>query len=198
MKPVFEHNARVVTLNLLRIVTGLLFWQHGAQKLFGWLSGNQVGNLMSQHGLAGILEFVGGILIVLGLFTRPVAFVLSGQMAVAYFQAHFPQSFWPIENRGELAALFSFVFLFLAANGGGAYSLDGLLRRTGDGYGANGRLRSSSGTERSRAGLDHGADRGGEQDRSERERIERERVERERIERERVAAADRDRRSRSA
>ena len=192
MKPVFEHNARVVTLNVLRIVTGLLFWQHGAQKLFGWLSGNQVGNLMSQPGLAGILEFFGGILIVLGLFTRPVAFLLSGQMAVAYFQAHFPQSIWPIENRGELAALFSFVFLFLAANGGGAYSLDGLLRRKGDDHGANGRLRSSR-SERARADL-----RRDLPDReTERERVERERVERERVERERVVA-DRDRRSRSA
>lgn len=124
----FQRRAQEVTLNLLRIVTALFFMQHGAQKLFGWLGGRGPVELFSMMGLAGVLEFFGGLLIVVGLFTRPVAFVLSGQMAVAYFMAHAPQGFWPIQNRGELAALFSFVFLFLAAHGGGGFSIDGLLR----------------------------------------------------------------------
>lgn len=128
MKTTFEHTARVVTFALFRIVTGLLFMQHGAQKLFGWLEGNQVESLFSMMGLAGVLEFFGGLLIVLGLFTRPVAFLLSGQMAVAYFTAHAPQGFWPTLNGGELAALYAFLFLYFAAHGGGRYSLDALLR----------------------------------------------------------------------
>ena len=120
-------------LNALRIVTGLLFMQHGAQKLFGVLGAQTTFEPVSLMWVAGVLEFWGGLLIVLGLFTRPVAFVLAGQMAVAYFMAHLPQGFWPIQNGGELAALFCFVYLFLAANGGGAFSLDGLLaaRRRG-------------------------------------------------------------------
>lgn len=117
-----------IALSLLRAVSGLLFWQHGAQKLFGLLGGNQQA-LFSLLGVAGVLEFFGGLAILFGLFTRPVAFVLSGQMAVAYFMAHFPQGFWPIQNRGELAALYAFVFLFLFAVGGGSYSLDSWLRR---------------------------------------------------------------------
>ena len=123
-----QHNARVVTLNLLRVVTGLLFWQHGAQKLFGWLGGRQVENLLSLSGVAGVLEFFGGLCIVLGLFTRPVAFLLAGEMAVAYFLRHAPEGFWPIANRGELSVLYAFLFLFFAAHGGGAYGLDGLRR----------------------------------------------------------------------
>ncbi len=118
---------------LLRIVVALLFMQHGAQKLFGVLGGAGPGGgsveLFSQMGLAGVLEFFGGALLALGLFTAPVAFILAGQMAVAYFMAHAPQGFWPIQNRGELAALFSFVFLFFAAAGPGRFSLDGLLLR---------------------------------------------------------------------
>ena len=113
---------------LLRIVAGLLFMLHGGQKLFGWFGGpgGQGGTveLASLMGLAGILELVGGVLIIVGLFTRPVAFVLSGEMAVAYFMAHFPNGFWPIENRGEPAALFAFIFLFLAFNGAGPMSVD--------------------------------------------------------------------------
>jgi putative oxidoreductase len=82
--------------------------------------------LFSQMGLAGVLEFWGGLLIVLGLFTRPVALLLSGEMAVAYFQAHFPRGWAPIVNRGELTVLYSFAFLYLSARGGGTFSLDGL------------------------------------------------------------------------
>jgi putative oxidoreductase len=128
VKATVERNARVITLNLLRVVAGFLFWQHGAQKLFGWLGGRQVESLASLSGIAGVLEFFGGLLIIVGLFTRPVAFVLAGEMAVAYFLRHAPDGLWPIMNRGELSALYSFLFMFFAAHGGGHYSLDGLRR----------------------------------------------------------------------
>ena len=124
-----ESGARVVIFTVLRVIAGLLFAQHGAQKLFGALGGHQVDTLLSRAGLAGVLEFFGGLLVALGLFTRPVAFILSGEMAVAYFTQHAPKGFWPIMNKGELAALYCFLFLFLAAHGGGAYSLDRLWRR---------------------------------------------------------------------
>ncbi len=129
MSPNFERTAREITHALLRVVTGLMFWQHGAQKLFGWLGGRQVQDMASQFGLAGVLEFFGGILIILGLFTRPVAFILSGEMAFAYFLAHAPRGLWPIENRGEVVVLFSFIFLFFAAHGAGRYSLDAMFGR---------------------------------------------------------------------
>jgi putative oxidoreductase len=125
----FEQAARSVTYALLRVVAGLMFWQHGAQKLFGWLAGRQVQDLTSLMGLAGVLEFFGGLLIIVGLFTRPVAFVLSGEMAFAYFMSHAPRALWPILNRGEPAVLFCFIFLFLAAHGAGRYSLDDLISR---------------------------------------------------------------------
>ncbi|MGI9627292.1 MAG: DoxX family protein [Longimicrobiales bacterium] len=115
-------------LNALRIVAAFLFMHHGAQKLFGVLGGTQVEALFSQRGLAGVLEFGGGILLMVGLLTRPVAFILSGQMAVAYFIAHFPREFWPIQNGGELAALYSFLWLFFCFNGAGAFSLDAFIR----------------------------------------------------------------------
>ena len=122
------NSAGGITHALLRIVAGLLFMLHGGQKLFGWFGGpggdGGTVELASLYGLAGILEVVGGTLIIIGLLTRPVAFLLSGQMAVAYFMAHFPNGFWPIENRGEPAALFSFIFLFLAFNGAGPLSVD--------------------------------------------------------------------------
>ena len=117
-----------IALSLMRAVAGFLFLQHGAQKLFGALGGEAV-ELATLRGLAGVLEFFGGLLILLGLFTRPVAFLLSGMMAVAYFMVHAPRGFWPIQNGGELAALYSFVFLFLAAMGGGDWSLDRLVRK---------------------------------------------------------------------
>ena len=114
-------------LSLLRIVTGLMFMQHGAQKIFGFPApARGPFELMSQMGIGGVLELVGGALIVLGLFTRPVAFILSGMMAVAYFQFHAPQSLYPLVNQGELAALYCWVFLYLAFAGGGAWSLDAL------------------------------------------------------------------------
>ncbi len=120
-----------ITHALLRIGAGLLFMQHGAQKLFGWFGGfggtpGASAPLVSQMGLAGVLEFFGGLLIVLGLFTRPVAFLLAGEMAVAYFQAHAPRNFFPVLNGGENVVLFCFVFLYLFATGAGPFSLDAL------------------------------------------------------------------------
>ena len=118
-------------LSVLRIITGFLFIAHGTQKLFNSPASpqNAAAPLMSFMGLTGILEFVGGLLILLGLFTRPTAFILSGMMAVAYFMAHASGGFLPIVNKGELAVLYCFVFLFLAVAGGGEWSLDSLLRR---------------------------------------------------------------------
>src|SRR5688572_29494241 len=110
---------------LLRIVAGFLFSLHGVQKLFGALGGQSV-ELMSQMGLAGVIELVGGVLIAIGLFTSPVAFIASGEMAVAYFQAHAPRGFWPIMNGGELAVLYCFLFLYFAAMGSGRLSVDSL------------------------------------------------------------------------
>jgi putative oxidoreductase len=115
---------------LLRIVAGFLFACHGAQKLFGVLGGTVV-PIASQRGAAGIIELVCGTLIALGLFTGYAAFVASGEMAVAYFKAHAPQSVWPIVNRGELAALYSFLFLYIAARGTGAFGVDTSLGRKG-------------------------------------------------------------------
>ncbi len=113
-------------LGIMRIIIGFLFLQHGTAKLLGMphiemFDGLQ---LMSLMGLAGILELVGGGLILVGLFTQPVAFILSGQMAVAYFMAHAPKAFLPILNQGELAVVYCFVFLYLAVAGAGEYSLD--------------------------------------------------------------------------
>ena len=118
-------------LSVLRIITAFLFIAHGAQKLFGFLTppGTPTPPLFSQIGIGGILEFFGGLLFLVGLFTRPVAFILSGMMAVAYFQMHAPGGFWPLQNRGELAVLYCFVFLFFSVAGGGEWSLDRLLRR---------------------------------------------------------------------
>jgi len=114
-------------LSVLRIVTALLFMQHGMQKLFNFPPSPQPMppfSLTSIIGISGVLEFFGGLLLLIGLFTRPVAFILSGMMAVAYFMAHAPAGFWPILNKGELAALYCFVFLYLSAAGGGSWSVD--------------------------------------------------------------------------
>ena len=112
---------------VLRIVAGLLFACHGAQKLLGWFGGQQVtAPLMIA---AGAIELVGGLLIALGLFTGIAAFVASGEMAVAYFKAHFPHGPWPLLNHGELAVLYCFVFLYLSAAGPGQWSVDASRRR---------------------------------------------------------------------
>jgi putative oxidoreductase len=106
----------------LRIVAGLLFALHGAQKLFGVLGGKQM-PLMSQMGLAGVIEFVGGLMIAAGLFTSWVAFIASGEMAAAYFQVHAPRGPWPIQNGGELSVLYCFLFLYIAARGTGPFGI---------------------------------------------------------------------------
>ncbi|HKS27693.1 MAG TPA: DoxX family protein [Pyrinomonadaceae bacterium] len=118
-------------LSLLRVIVGFLFIPHGAQKLFGFMAPPQWSTppIFSLVGIAGALEFFGGLLILAGLFTRPVAFILSGLMAVAYFMVHAPGGFWPLQNKGELAIVYSFLFLFLAVAGGGVWSLDNLLWR---------------------------------------------------------------------
>lgn len=107
---------------ILRIVAGLLLACHGAQKLFGVLGGSTV-PIASLYGVAGIIEFFGGLLILLGLFASWAAFIASGQMAVGYFMFHFPNGFWPIQNGGELAVLYCFLFLFIAAHGPGKWSI---------------------------------------------------------------------------
>ncbi len=117
-----------MTLTLLRVVTGAMFWQHGVRKLFGLLGGNQV-EFLELRWFAGVLEFFGGLFIAGGLFTRPVAFLLSGEMATAFFLSHFPRGFWPIQNGGERAVLFCFIYFFLATAGPGRLSLDGLMAR---------------------------------------------------------------------
>ncbi len=120
-------NFQNLSLTLLRAVSGFLLLQHALQKLFGML-GRDALPLLSMGGVAGTLEFFGGLALIVGLGTRPVAFLLSGLMAAAYFIVHAGQGFWPIQNGGEIAALYSFVFLYLSANGGGDFSIDGWLR----------------------------------------------------------------------
>ena len=118
---------------LLRIGAGLLYMQHGLQKLFGMFGGmDDAGatvTLVSQMGLAGVLETFGGLLLVLGLLTRPVAFLLAGEMLVAFFQVHLPQGGAPIQNHGELPLLYMLVFLFFVGHGAGPASLDARSRR---------------------------------------------------------------------
>jgi len=116
-------------LFVVRVAAGLLFWQHGLEKLFGFAGAQPETSLVSIRGIAGILETVGGPLLVVGLCTRPTAFILSGQMAVAYFRAWAPRGVFPIANGGEEATLNAFIFLWLAAAGAGAWSLDALLQR---------------------------------------------------------------------
>lgn len=112
---------------LLRIVAGFLFFCHGAQKIFGAFGGKVAEAPLQQ--VTGWIELAGGALIALGLLAAPAAFLCSGMMAVAYFKAHQPQALWPIENRGELAVVYCFLFLYVAARGAGPWSLDALLRR---------------------------------------------------------------------
>ncbi len=121
-----------VSYFVLRVAPALFYLQHGGQKLFAWFGGfgghpGQTAPLASLMGVGGVLEFFGGCALLLGLLTRPVAFIICGEMAVAYFMAHFPHGFWPIQNHGEPAVLNCFIFLFFAANGAGPWSLDALL-----------------------------------------------------------------------
>lgn len=122
-------------LSLLRIVVAFIFVWHGVQKLVGFPPSRPPTppwDPTTLSGVAGIIESVGGTLLLLGLFTRPVAFILSGEMAVAYFKVHAPRAFLPIVNKGELAAVLCWVFLYFAVVGGGRWSLDALIRRHGD------------------------------------------------------------------
>ena len=117
-------------LSVLRIVVALLFMQHGSQKLIGFPGKQPVQGvaLFSLIGIAGVLELFGGMLLLIGSYTRPVAFVLFAEMVVAYFKAHAPSGFWPLLNRGELAFLYGAVFLYFIAAGGGAWSVDALMK----------------------------------------------------------------------
>jgi len=115
-------------LSVLRVMSGLLLLQHGTTKHLDFpVSRMNDASLLTMGGAAGALELVGGALLVLGLITRPVAFILSGMTAVAYFYAHAPQGFFPLLNGGELAVLYCFVFLYIAAAGGGAWSVDRMM-----------------------------------------------------------------------
>jgi putative oxidoreductase len=117
-------------LAALRIVAALLFIEHGTQKLFGFPpTDHAIGFALTMPGIAGILEVLGGALVLVGLFTRPAAFILSGQMAVAYWMAHAPQSPFPVLNHGDGAILFCFIFLYLVFAGPGAFSLDAIVRK---------------------------------------------------------------------
>ena len=113
---------------LFRIVFGLIFFMFGMQKLAGWFGG-QAAPIMSMFGAAGVIETVCGLLIMTGFLVRPAAFLASGEMAAAYFIAHFPQSPLPIVNMGERAAMFCFAFLYVSARGAGIWSIDGVMRR---------------------------------------------------------------------
>ena len=117
--------------SVMRIMVGFTFSLHGWQKMFGLLGGIAGGRaeLLSPLGIAGVLETFGGLLIILGLFTQPVAFLLSGEMAVAYFRAHAPRGWAPLTNGGELAVFYSFFFLWLSSSGAGSISLDRALGR---------------------------------------------------------------------
>ncbi len=116
-------------LSILRIVAALLFFEHGTTKLLGFPPSDHSPEVLSLPWIAGALELVGGALLIVGLFTRPVAFILSGEMAFAYWMAHAPRSAFPVVNGGDAAILYCFLFLYLAAAGGGPWSLDALRRR---------------------------------------------------------------------
>jgi putative oxidoreductase len=120
-------------LSVLRIVAGLLVLQYGLAKYVGWPAVKMFEHLQwhSLYGIAGLFELVGGILLVLGLFTRCVAFVLCGEMAAAYFIEHFPRGFFPVLNHGDLAVALCFIFLYLTCAGGGPWSLDAMMRKKG-------------------------------------------------------------------
>ncbi len=128
----FTRRSIETTHSLLRVVSGALFFCYGAMKLLGWFGGMphgpEGGGLPPMLVAAGVIELAAGVLITLGLATRPAAFIASGEMAVAYFIGHAPKAFWPIVNQGDKAILFCFIFLFLAAAGAGPFSLDHLIR----------------------------------------------------------------------
>ena len=116
-------------LSIVRIVAALLFFEHGTSRLFGWPSPLPTPALLSMYWFAGAIELAGGALLALGLFTRPVALIMSGEMAFAYFISHAPAGFFPILNRGDAAILYCFIFLYIAFAGGGPWSVDALMGR---------------------------------------------------------------------
>lgn len=131
--PPFLHAWAPRVLSILRIVTALLFMQHGGQKLLGFPvppMGGSSPPLLSMMGIAGLIELIGGFLLLIGLFTRPAAFIMSGEMAVAYFTVHAKRGFWPLANEGELAVLYCFVFLYFVFAGAGPWSLDAIFKRS--------------------------------------------------------------------
>lgn len=121
-------NLQTYAHTLLRVVAGFTYSLHGFQKLFGYFGGGHA-RTFSEMWIAGVLECFGGLLILVGVFTRPVAFLLCGEMAVAYFKQHLPKGFWPINNGGELAVLYCFIFLYLMSAGAGPWSLDRKIRK---------------------------------------------------------------------
>ena len=123
MKPILDSFSDEV-YSIARAVVGFLFLLHGVEKLFGVLSREEAVDVLSRLGLAGLIEFVGGALIMLGLLTPWAAFIASGEMAAAYFLSHYPRGFWPVVNGGERAVLYCFVFLYFASRGSGRWSLD--------------------------------------------------------------------------
>lgn len=130
--PKFGEKYQDLTLNALRIMSGFLFMTHGGQKLFAWFGAQSAVDAIWPRGVAGVLEFFGGIAIALGLGTRYVAFIVAGEMAVAYFWQHWgfgANSFWPWGNRGELPVLYCFIFLWLWTSGGGSWSVENWIRK---------------------------------------------------------------------
>ncbi len=126
------HKATEIAYLLLRLTSGLMFLQSGGMKILGWFGGMPDGSsapFLSQIWIGGWLELIGGFAIMVGLLTRPSAFILSGMMAVAYWQFHAPNGGWPVQNGGVPAALYCFLFLYMAARGGGELSVDGWLKR---------------------------------------------------------------------
>ena len=118
---------------IMRVVVGFLFMCHGAKKLFGFFGetggGGDIVSLLSLRGLAGAIEFFAGLFVAIGLFTGWAAFLASGQMAVGYFMVHFPRGFWPIQNGGELAAIYSFAFLYIATRGSRSWSIASAVKK---------------------------------------------------------------------
>jgi putative oxidoreductase len=133
----FFERATATAKVLLRLVAGIMIFQAGVLKLFGWFGGVDTHGAavpwLSEFGAAGMIEFIGGVAIALGLLTRPIAFILSGEMAVAYWQFQAPHGTWPIENMGIPTVLFCFIFLYIAASGAGELSIDAMWRRGSSG-----------------------------------------------------------------
>ena len=122
-----------LSLNAMRIMVGIQFWTHGGQKLFGWFGDRDPVALMSRFGVAGIIEFFAGGMVILGFYHRPAAFLISGEMAVTYWWMHVirREEFWWWANGGERVVVYTFVFLLIAAFGGGDFSIDGFLKKKG-------------------------------------------------------------------